>query len=184
MAPTRPTLLALLTLIGCAEPTVGPFIGDLATSNARVGVALGETSVTVLFVGQGEALQTHTRWFEAALVDQTWDVVVDGWRLVGEEDNEGIFGDLIDPQGVTVPWLATRPVDLKSTDGVYSSDAGACRSGGIVYNSGGQVAGVYCPDADTVVEVLPIALTGPDVVLEAQTADGPVEFTATPVQPD
>jgi hypothetical protein len=175
-------------LAGCAEPLlVGSFMGTLDQESVRVAVALDESQVTVYFAGSGETQLQDTHWFEASRgEDDTFTAEADGWTLQGEIEDERVFGRITDANDVWIPFTTSRaPEAVTGTiDGLWAPTEaqGACPVGVVVFNSGFQVQGGYCPEEGTMVELEPVELTAEDgvIVVRALVPEAPVEFEATP----
>lgn len=175
-------------MAGCAEPVVGSFLGD-PFETAKLGVALTETDATLYFSGVDATLATDTRWFEASRGedDALTGTSDDGWTLEGAVDTKGevVYGNVIDPDGIELPFSASRPDDPSTIDGLWEADAptSACRVGVIVFNAAYQVRGAFCPTEGAYVPLAPVDLTVDDqgrIVVEALT-DPPTELPASPV---
>ncbi|MEQ1572595.1 MAG: hypothetical protein ABMA64_43645 [Myxococcota bacterium] len=172
-------------LLGACAPTApsGSFLGEYKEGTVQIAVAVNEGEVDVLFLGSGDQLHAETRSFAAtAAADGTFGASADGFDLEGEIADTRVFGQIIDGAGVRVPWTTTSPPD-PSIDGLWRppEPVGACDAGVMVYNSGYQLAGAYCPDADTTVAVTPVDLTPQDG--RVGVAAGEVEFEVVPMFP-
>jgi hypothetical protein len=178
-------------LAGCAEPLlVGSFMGTLDQESVQVAAALDPAQITVYFAGSGESQLTDTHWFEAPRGEaDTFTAEADGWVLDGEIEDERVFGRITDANDVWIPFTTTRaPESVTGTiDGLWAPDEapGACPVGVVLFNTGFQVQGGYCPTEGVMVELESVELTPEDgvILVRALVPEAPVEFEAKPVFP-
>lgn len=171
-----------LLLIGCESDEPLKFVGEVADTDARFGVVVDDEIGSFYVCGGDQDRERFHDWFDVTATEDgftgtephgTVDFVIDGDVITGsvtvDDSTHAITG--------------TRAQDV---DGLYrpEEEAGACRVGVIVANGGSTVQGVFCPDLESAVQVVPIDL--PETGL---TADGfavesasepPVQFMMRP----
>jgi len=160
----------LLLLTGCAGEDPRSFVGELADSDSRFGLTVAGDVGKVYVCGGEQDRQRHHEWFDVTSSDEGFVGQTAGGSVRLEVDGDIVTGSFT-LGDETFDATGTR---AQGVDGLFEPDReeGFCRLGTVVANGGAVVQGVFCPDAETAVQVIPIEF---DV---ATAADG---FDVAPV---
>lgn len=163
--------------------------GTIAGTDIFVATVYEEGNAIAYFCGGDTTFETHTRWFAGPPTEAgAFEHSVEGWRVTGDADGDGVTGTLMLPDG-TEHEYTTRDASESSLAGLYSAEVDGCRAGVIVVEGDGepQAQGTYFCEGDDalfvqVIILAPVALSpGGGIDVSVPLPDGEVMLTVEPV---
>ncbi len=184
--------MALVLAFGCdpdpaaEEPidlTARSLVGTVDGTDVALGMLLDGDSLAVYACGGDQTFDTHTQWFRGTIGTDDgpneFELVTQGFTLVGTRTADGLEGEWIDPDGTRYAF-AVDPVPDDSDAGVYLGDHPGGNAGVIVQDDGGTLTaqGASCNGAPRqcfqVIILAPLAITD-DVIAVEVDVEGTVE---------
>jgi hypothetical protein len=130
-----------LAAVGCGDDSAPQeaeidlprvWVGEVADSDVRVGLAFEDGRTNVFFCGGSLSLATSTRWFSGdALLDDGLSFTEAGWSVEASVDGSSVVGT-VEPEGTGVfDWVA-REIAPETSAGLYEGEAPCGKLGLIV----------------------------------------------------
>jgi hypothetical protein len=176
---------------GDAAGTLPPvvFVGNLASSDAVVGLELGDAGWVFYACGGATSLASLTHWFSASPAADAIEFTREGWVLQGQSDGltSGWRGTLTGPDGVARAWAAA-PSPPGTLSGLYSVVEDGCRTGLVVSQAAPGAAvhaqGTWCNGAgrfEQVTPILPVERTDLGIRVEVNAPGATRDLYLAPV---
>jgi hypothetical protein len=178
-------LLPLLT--GCG-PSSSVFVGEVAETDAVVGMALDDEGGQLYLCGGSETMASLNRWFEVSVQGDTLSGSADGWTVQAQRaeqtERAAWSGQLASPEGDSWAFVASEGGE---PDGPYipEEDVGDCPAGAVVLDGGERLQGVVCPAGLAPAQVVPVGIIADrSGRIPVRTEhEPPLEFVVVPVGP-
>ncbi len=142
-------------------------VGVVEGTDVALGALLDGDTLAVYQCGGDQTFETHTRWFRGTIGNDdgpnAFEVVSEDFTLVGTRTEDGLDGDLIEPDG-TRHAFHVDPVADDSDAGVYVAEHEGRSAGVVVREEGGELIaqGASCSASprlcDQVIILAPLAV--------------------------
>lgn len=141
-------------------PLEGVWVGRLLGEGIWSGVVVRDGEAAVFLCGDGDKLETHSRWMRGQPADRVVDVAADGFALTADLSGEPAL-EMTEPDGTVHIEFDLQLAPPDELTGVYTSFDSGCQDGVIVFSSnadGSQVntLGAWCDDQGNFSRVTPI----------------------------
>lgn len=177
--------LVVAGVVGCESGGPRGFVGQLDGVDSRFAMVVDGDKGDVYVCGGAADKGRHHHWFvvESSADGFVAEKAADSVQLV--VDGDVVSGTMV-LGGETFQAAGTR---AQGVDGLYEPDReeGACQMGTVVAEGGTVVQGVFCPDANTAVQVVPIDEiygVAPGGFDAQALTDPPTDFFMSPVLSD
>lgn len=185
MAKLAPAaMMAALTVVtaacGNAEedpegPLQGVWVGRLVGEGLWTGVVARDGEAAVFLCGDGDKLETHSRWMRGQPEGRALDVSADGFAVSVDFSGEPAM-QVIEPDGTVHPELSLELAPPEELAGVYMAFDSGCQDGVIVFSSNADgtevnALGAWCDDQGNFSRVTPILPWVLEGSLEAEVID-------------
>jgi hypothetical protein len=168
--------------VGCG-PSSSVFVGEVADTDAVVGMALQDGRGQLYLCGGSETMASLNRWFEISVEGEALSGSSDGWTVQAQGSSDW-SGEITSPEGDSWAFVATEGAD---PDGPYvpEDDVGDCPAGAVVLDGGERLQGVVCPSGLAPAQVVPVGLIARDAgrISVRTEQEPPFEFVVVPVEP-
>lgn len=170
-------------LVGCSSSS-SVFVGEVAETDAVIGLALGQQTGRLYLCGGAESLGELNRWFEVERDHEVLTGSADGWSVEANPDGRDWIGTLTSADGESWAFTAQRAA---SPDGPYVPEepVGDCPAGAVVQGGGQRLQGIACPPGLAPAQVVPVGVISRQASRIAVRTDGdpPLEFVVIPAEP-
>jgi hypothetical protein len=168
--------------VGCG-PSSTVFVGEVAETDAVVGMALRGGLGQLYLCGGSETMGSLNRWFEVSVEGEALSGSADGWTVQAQFSSDW-RGEVTSPAGDSWSFVASEGSD---PDGPYipEEEVGDCPAGVVVLEGGERLQGVVCPRGLAPAQVVPVGLVsrGLDRLPVRTEEEPPFEFVVVPVEP-
>jgi len=192
----RIVLVAMMVLVAACggeeeeseEPLQGVWVARLTGQGVWSGVVVQDGEAAVFLCGDGDKLESHTRWMRGQPSGEVVDVGADGFQLTADLGASSPTMTLVEPDGTTSAGFDIHQAQPDDLSGVYMAFDAGCSDGVIVFSSnadGSQVdaLGAWCDDLGHFSRVTPILPWSLDQSLQAEVMDPAVGTKTIVVEP-